>query len=67
MTILRHVFFIKSYRKKYAVSKEKREFTCYCKIVSSGKFLQVRLIIIIFNEKVFTSGILPHKSTKSRV
>ena len=46
---------------------ENSEFTCYCKIVSSGKFLQVRLIIIIFNDKVFTSGILSHKSTKSCV
>jgi hypothetical protein len=31
---------------------ENSEFTCYCKIVSSGKFLQVRLIIIIKRESI---------------
>jgi hypothetical protein len=57
MTILRHVFFIKSYEKirRFKGKEdifENSEFTCYCKIVSSGKFLQVRLIIIIKRESI---------------
>jgi hypothetical protein len=53
------MFSLWSYMKKYPVLKEKEdifensEFTSYCKIVStSGKFLQVRLIIIIKRESI---------------
>ena len=31
---------------------ENSEFTCFCKILKSGKFLQVRLIIIIKLENI---------------
>ena len=52
MTILRHIFFLMSYKKIRCVEQkenifENSEFTCFCKILRIGKSLQVRLIIII--------------------
>ena len=58
LTILHHVFFMKLYEKIPCLKGkedifENSEFTSYCKIVStSGKFLQVRLIIIIKRESI---------------
>ena len=49
MTILRHVFYLMLYEKIRRVEEkdgifENSEFTCFCKILRSGQFLQVRLI-----------------------
>jgi hypothetical protein len=52
MTILGHIFYMMWYEKiRHFEEKEDifRKFTCFCKILRSGhgKFLQVRLIIIV--------------------
>ena len=59
IAILRHtcIFFMKSFEKICRVEEkenifENSEFTCFCKILRIGKFLPVKLIIIIKWENI---------------
>ena len=52
IAILHHIFYMMSYEKIRRFEEkedifENSEFTCFCKFLRSGKFLHVRLIIII--------------------
>jgi hypothetical protein len=47
MTIVRHIFYMMSYEKIRRFEEkedifENSEFSCFCKILRSGKFLQVK-------------------------